>query len=371
MYDVREPYDRERILDEAESFVRECYTELDKEDEIEDRLAEIRADVRERGHYDHTYEELEHGAKMAWRNSNRCVGRLFWDTLEVVDERELETPGEIHEACCRHIKQGRNGGDIVPTITVFKPEIRGETPVRIWNYELLRYAGYETDDGVIGDPAETAFTDYCLSRGWEPDRTDFDILPHVIQVGDDEPSMFEVPDSVVEEVELSHPDYEWFADLGLKWYDVPIVSNMCLEIGGIRYPAAPFNGWYLSTEIGARNLTDRDRYDMLPEVARRLGLDTSKDRSLWKDEATLEIHRAVIHSFDEAGVRITDPHEVTDQFEQFERNENAEGRDITGDWSWLIPPTNPATTQTFHTSFDEEVKTPNFFYREDPDPMTE
>jgi len=371
MYDLEDCYDRETLLEEAESFVRECYTELDKEGEIEDRIAEIRAEVRERGHYDHTYEELEHGAKMAWRNSNRCVGRLFWDTLEVIDERELETPAEIHEACCRHIEHGRNGGDIVPTITVFKPMVRGEQQVRIWNYELLRYAGYETEDGIVGDPAETEFTEYCLSRGWEPDRTDFDILPHVIQVGEEEPSVFEVPDSVVEEVELTHPDYEWFADLGLKWIDVPIVSNMCLEIGGIRYTAAPFNGWYLSTEIGARNLTDEDRYDMLPEVAERLGLDTGKDRSLWKDEATLAIHRAVIHSFDEAGVRITDPHEVTDQFEQFERNENAEGRDITGDWSWLIPPTNPATTQVFHSSYDEEVETPNFFYQEDPDPMSE
>jgi len=146
---------------------------------------------------------------------------------------------------------------------------------------------------------------------------------------------------------------------------------MCLEIGGIRYTAAPFNGWYLSTEIGARNLTDKDRYDMLPEVAQRLGLDTSEDRSLWKDEATLAIHRAVIHSFDEAGVRITDPHEVTDQFEQFEQNEAAEGRDITGDWSWLIPPTNPATTQVFHSSYDEEVNAPNFFYQADPEPMSE
>ena len=39
---------------------------------------------------------------------------------------------------------------------------------------------------------------------------------------------------------------------------------MCLEIGGICYPAAPFNGWYMGTEIGARNLADTDRYDQLP-----------------------------------------------------------------------------------------------------------
>ena len=27
---------------------------------------------------------------------------------------------------------------------------------------------------------------------------------------------------------------------------------------------APFNGWYMGTEIGARNLADADRYDLLP-----------------------------------------------------------------------------------------------------------
>ena len=37
---------------------------------------------------------------------------------------------------------------------------------------------------------------------------------------------------------------------------MPAISNMPLSIGGVTYPAAPFNGWYLGTEIGARNLAD-------------------------------------------------------------------------------------------------------------------
>ena len=69
--------------------------------------------------------------------------------------------------------------------------------------------------------------------------------------------------------------YEWFADLGLRWHAVPAISNLCLEIGGICYPAAPFNGWYMGTEIGARNLADVYRYDLVPVVADRLGLDTT------------------------------------------------------------------------------------------------
>jgi nitric-oxide synthase len=55
------------------------------------------------------------------------------------------------------------------------------------------------------------------------------------------------------EVELSHPELDWFIDLGLRWHAVPAISNMRLCIGGISYPAAPFNGWYMGTEIGARN----------------------------------------------------------------------------------------------------------------------
>jgi len=66
------------------------------------------------------------------------------------------------------------------------------------------------------------------------------------------------------EVTLRHPEYAQFADLQLRWHAVPAISNMPLVIGGVRYSAAPFNGWYLNTEIGARNLADADRYDLLP-----------------------------------------------------------------------------------------------------------
>lgn len=56
---------------------------------------------------------------------------------------------------------------------------------------------------------------------------------------------------------------EWFGELGLRWYALPAVSNMLLEIGGLEFPAAPFNGWYMSSEIGTRNLCDSHRYNLL------------------------------------------------------------------------------------------------------------
>lgn len=59
------------------------------------------------------------------------------------------------------------------------------------------------------------------------------------------------------------PRYPEFDELKLKWYAVPGVSCLMLEIGGLRFTAAPFNGWYLVTEIGARDLGDPMRYNML------------------------------------------------------------------------------------------------------------
>lgn len=67
------------------------------------------------------------------------------------------------------------------------------------------------------------------------------------------------------------PRLEWFSELGLRWHALPAVANLLLEIGGLEFPAAPFNGWYMGTEIGSRNLCDRHRYDVLPVSPRPPG----------------------------------------------------------------------------------------------------
>ena len=38
------------------------------------------------------------------------------------------------------------------------------------------------------------------------------------------------------------------------------------KIGGIIYPTAPFNGWYMVTEIGVRNFIDTYRYNLLEKL---------------------------------------------------------------------------------------------------------
>lgn len=362
----RPEYTREELIGEARAFIEQCYAELDKEVEIEGRVAAIEAEIERTGYYEHTIEELTHGARMAWRNSNRCIGRRFWDTLEVRDARDCRTPEEVHEECCDHIEYATNDGDLIPTITIFPPAEAVDDELRIWNYQLVRYAGWETESGTIGDPDEIKFTEYCESCGWGPEQTDFTVLPHVIQAGDNEPGLFEVPEEIILEVPIEHPEYEWFGDLDLQWYAIPVVSNMRLEIGGLQYTAAPFNGWYMETEIGARNFADEYRYDMVPAVARRMDLDTSQPRTLWKDEAIVALNRAVLHSFEQQGVTIVDHHTAAGQFKQFEEAEAKEGREVTGDWSWLIPPVSPASTHIFHKKYDNEIRTPNFFYQPPP-----
>lgn len=60
--------------------------------------------------------------------------------------------------------------------------------------------------------------------------------------------------------------FEWFKDLGLKWYGLPAVSNMLLEIGGLEFSACPFSGWYMGTEIGVRDYCDNSRYNILEVI---------------------------------------------------------------------------------------------------------
>ncbi|MFF2482532.1 nitric oxide synthase oxygenase [Paenibacillus sp. NPDC058071] len=349
---------------EAEQFIQTSYRELGKQpEETVRRLAEVKEAIERDGDYEHTYEELAYGAKLAWRNSNRCIGRLFWQSLHVIDERKLETEDKIADALFQHIRYGTNEGKIRPTITIFRQQ-RDHKRIEILNHQLIRYAGYRSDSGVIGDPSSLRFTERCMELGWQGAGTSFDVLPLVVRIDGREPKLYEMPEGLALEVPLTHPDIRSFQELGLRWYGVPIISDMKLEIGGIVYTAAPFNGWYMGTEIGARNLADTDRYNQLPQVAKLMGLDTTTNTSLWKDRALVELNAAVIHSFKLNGVSIVDHHTAAEQFMRFEKQEKESGREITGRWSWLIPPMSPATTAVWHRGFDDRELKPTFTYKD-------
>jgi len=354
------------LASKAEAFIRQCYHELAiGEPETERRIADVQGQIRQTGTYRHTEDELKHGARMAWRNSNRCIGRLFWQSLAVFDARDAITCDDYAEAVFRHLAYATNGGKIRPAITVFSPERN----IRIWNHQLIRYAGHEQADGsIVGDPHSAAFTSVCKRHGWQPQpgQTPFDVLPLVIGEDGGEPRLYSIPDELILEVPLVHPAEERFVSLGLRWYAVPFISDMALTIGGIHYGAAPFNGWYMGTEIGARNLADGHRYNMLRPVAELFGYDMSTNTSLWKDRALVELNAAVLHSYKRAGVSIVDHHTAAEQFATFEKQELQAGRGITGRWSWLIPPMSPATTSIWHRGFDNTERDPNFIYQSPP-----
>ncbi|HEY5882008.1 MAG TPA: nitric oxide synthase oxygenase [Nakamurella sp.] len=332
------------------------------------RLREINSEFAASGRYEQTVAELEHACRVAWRANPRCIGRLPWQTLRVLDRRHLQTPDAIFEACVEHLRLATNGGRIRPVMTVFAPA-NGRAP-RIWNSQLVRYAGWRRSDGtVLGDPAQLEITERMHELGWRPERrTAFTVLPVVIQVGHHRSRLFELPSDAVLEVPIAHPEYDWFAELGLRWYAVPMVSNLALNAGGVHYSAAPFNGWYMSTEIAARNLADVDRYDMLPVIARWMGLKTRSSTSLWRDRALVELNVAVLHSFKAAGVRMVDHHSASEQFMTHVERERGHSRDTPGDWSWLVPPLSGATTPVFHRYYADEADPGTPLFEAQPDP---
>jgi nitric-oxide synthase, bacterial len=357
---------RDDVWQEAESFIYTFYRETNRSEiEMRDRLDDINESIREKGYYTHTYDELQYGAKLAWRNSNRCIGRLFWESLHVIDKRQLITEEQIKDALLEHIQYATNNGRIRSTITIFAQKTH-QRSVRIWNHQLIRYAGYQTEQGIMGDSDSLRFTEECQKLGWKAEGTPFDVLPFVIQIDNQPPKMFDIPKELIMEIPIRHPDYGWFEDLQLKWYAVPIISSMRLEIGGIEYTAAPFNGWYMGTEIGARNLADEQRYDALPRIGGLMDLDISKNSSLWKDRALVELNAAVLFSYKEEGVSIVDHHTAAQQFKVFEEKERRQERAVTGNWSWLIPPLSPATTHIYHKPYNNEIIKPNYFNQELP-----
>ena len=82
----------------------------------------------------------------------------------------------------------------------------------------------------------------------------------------------------------------------------------------------------------------------------------------WKDRALIELNYAVKTSFDKEGVSISDHHESSDQFMKFIQQENKLGREVMADWSWIVPPNAGSTMKVFHTSFENKVISPNFYY---------
>ncbi|GAA3116339.1 nitric oxide synthase oxygenase [Streptomyces goshikiensis] len=358
--------------DEAEEFLRQFHTEHPEQPvPLARRLHQVRAAIDTAGTYRHTPGELAFGARVAWRNSRRCIGRLYWNSLRVLDRREAKTPGEIHRYLCDHLRQATNRGRIRPVISVFAPDAPGRPGPRIWNDQLIRYAGRRRGDGTVeGDAGYVDFTERVRDLGWQGPDGPFDILPlgrrhrgrqtkalrAAARPGDggrDHPSRLPAdrrtgPALARRTGHLQH---------------APAHRRHRLS------PRPPFNGWYMGTEIGARNLVDEGRYNLLPAVAACLGLDTSREGTLWRDRALVELNVAVLHSFRAAGARMSDHHTESRRFLTHLAREEREGRTVPADWTWIVPPLSGGITPVFHRSYDDADQRPQLLSPA-PDPGT-
>ncbi|XP_042297702.1 nitric oxide synthase, brain isoform X1 [Sceloporus undulatus] len=369
---VRRPEEvrtKEQLLPLAKEFIDQYYSSIKRfgsKAHIE-RLEEVTKEIEATDTYQLRDTELIYGAKHAWRNASRCVGRIQWSKLQVFDARDCTTAHGMFNYICNHIKYATNKGNLRSAITIFPQKTDGKHDFRVWNSQLIRYAGYKQMDGtILGDPANVELTEICIQQGWKAPRGRFDVLPLLLQANGNDPELFEIPPELVLEIPIRHPKFAWFKDLGLQWYGLPAVSNMLLEIGGLEFSACPFSGWYMGTEIGVRDYCDNSRYNILEEVAKKMDLDMRKTSSLWKDQALVEINIAVLYSFQSDKVTIVDHHSATESFIKHMENEYRCRGGCPADWVWIVPPMSGSITPVFHQEMLNYRLTPSFEYQPDP-----
>jgi nitric-oxide synthase len=249
-----------------------------------------------------TTEQLSWAARVAWANADKGIGRLRWRGLQVRDLRGVTDPDAVASGLAEHLRVATRDGRIRSVATVLDPG------VEILNDQLVGYAGYRQADGtILGDPRHLELTTLALRAGWPGGRPvdggrllpgPFDVLPLLLRVHDGPVIAYELSPERVLEVNLEHPGYAWFAELGLRWYAVPALSRHRLHFTDmLAYPVA-FSGFYVAFEMACRELSDQNRYNVLPTIARCLG----PEGGVSMQEAARVLHQAILHSFGRAGM---------------------------------------------------------------------
>ncbi|QJD79677.1 nitric oxide synthase oxygenase [Spirosoma rhododendri] len=367
---LRQPMlNQQHILKQADEFIRQVADELTWEPEtLTSRLDEIEREIRTTGTYTHTYEELAYGAQLAWRNASKCIGRIAWRNMIVRDLRHLTDPDDLFRETVEHLRLGTNSGNVQIVMNVFRPKKPLERwGPRIWNSQYIRFAAYEQPDGtILGDKANLKLTQAIIRQGWTPpaQKTAYDCLPLVIDVPGHAPRRYEFDPADVLRIPIEHPNYPAFADLGMQWCAVPVIANFRLAIGGVDYGCAPFNGWFMETEI-TRNLWEDERYGMATQLAQVMGLDTSTEQTLWRDRAFLELNAAVLHSFTQAKVTLVDHQTAAQQFMIHDQREKRAGRECPAQWSWVTPAAGGSTTTVWHHEMRDFYLSPSYHYAAD------
>lgn len=77
--------DRDEVIEAAKSFFDQYYLSIKRlhSPAHELRWKEVETSIELEGTYDLRETELIFGAKLAWRNAPRCIGRIQWSKLQV------------------------------------------------------------------------------------------------------------------------------------------------------------------------------------------------------------------------------------------------------------------------------------------------
>ncbi|XP_035167149.1 nitric oxide synthase, endothelial-like, partial [Oxyura jamaicensis] len=102
------------LLALARDFINQYYASIrrDNSPAHAQRLRDVEAAIEATGTYQLLEPELIFGAKQAWRNAARCVGRIQWNKLQVFDARDCASVGEMFGFLCTHIQYATNRGNI-------------------------------------------------------------------------------------------------------------------------------------------------------------------------------------------------------------------------------------------------------------------
>ncbi len=129
---------------------------------------------------------------------------------------------------------------------------------------------------------------------------------------------------------MKHPDHPALKDLGYKWAAVPAISNFTMNLGGIKYPCSPFNGWFLSTEM-TRNLLER--YNAVGPLESVFGMNTNV--KMLQQKVSVELETAILYSFERNDFTMIDPMTVGKSFLTHCKRERKKGRECPAQWSWI------------------------------------
>ena len=134
-----------------------------------------------------------------------------------------------------------------------------------------------------------------------------------------------------------------------------------MTIGGITYPTSPVHRLVPRPRaLAPATSATSTATTCCQEIAEAFGIDTSDRRSLWKDRAVIEMTTAVLHSYDQAGMRMDDHYTATEKFHKWVQAEAKKGREVEAEWTWMIPPISASLTPVFHQEYSNVEKLPNF-----------